>query len=159
MPSSSSQSSSPTPTAPVDSLSASAASTSTAARPIMSRSSSISGSIRGLVTDYWENDSERPDWMGAFTLLGALAVELPSRALSPSLTRTSLARSPQTSSKVRPFFNLPLIRQFSGLHVPPSRPAFFDSRLDLIERRLKAHSDRLKNRAGEVLSKSSANLR
>ncbi|CDZ96415.1 Uncharacterized conserved protein [Phaffia rhodozyma] len=36
---------------------------------------------------------------------------------------------------------------------------FFDSRLDLIERQLKVHKDRLKYKAGEVLSKSSANLR
>lgn len=31
---------------------------------------------------------------------------------------------------------------------------FFDSRLDLIERRLKVHSDRLKSKAGEVISKN-----
>jgi hypothetical protein len=41
-------------------------------RPAMSRSSSFAGNIKGFVGDYWD-EGERPDWMGAFTLLGSSA--------------------------------------------------------------------------------------
>lgn len=51
------------------------------------------------------------------------------------------------------------VRCRAVLFLPDVLETFFDSRLDLFERQFKVHSDRLKNRAGEVLSKSSANLR
>lgn len=69
---------------------------------------------------------EASDWAGAFTLLG----------MSPVSLRSLTMNSP------------------SDLHVAiDTMETFFDSRLDLLQRQIQKHSDRLKFKAEEALKK------
>jgi hypothetical protein len=94
-------------------------------RGILSRGSSFLGNGTGEV-------GERPDWMTGFVLLGTL-LPLTSLGLCNPAVRDKL-------TKTHTYLSLEDIIE-----------TFFDSRLDLIERKLKVHSDRLKNNISKNL--------